>query len=362
MIKLLKNFAVAIVATINLLAVAAMVAVGYTPYASPTEHSLLSSMGVAFPIMLIVNTGFLIFWLFVRFKMALIPIAGFILACAPIRTYIPLNFSTSVPNDAFKVMSYNIKAYNGPDKYEDTFKEIRDYFEKEQPDILCLQEDVGSLNNKLLDEKTLFPYNSSVLFTLEESQYGLAVYSKYPIVKKERIEFGAKNNVSIAFFLTINADTVIVINNHLESTHLSIEQRNIYREIISGNMESDTAEVKTKQLFRQLADATKLRAPQADAVNEYVEKHAAYPIIVCGDFNDNPISYTHRVIAKSLTDCFVATGNGVGVSYNQNGFHVRIDNILCSEHFTPYGCTVDNKIDASDHYPIYCWLKKSQQR
>ena len=62
-------------------------------------------------------------------------------------------------------------------------------------------------------------------------------------------------------------------------------------------------------------------------------------------------------MAELLTDCYVATGRGIGLSYNQKGFYVRIDNIMCSDDFKPLGCKVDSKITASDHYPIYCWLK-----
>ena len=62
-------------------------------------------------------------------------------------------------------------------------------------------------------------------------------------------------------------------------------------------------------------------------------------------------------IAKGLTDCFAETGRGLGLAYNRKGFYFRIDHILCSDHFTPYNCQVDDKIDASDHYPILCWLK-----
>lgn len=31
--------------------------------------------------------------------------------------------------------------------------------------------------------------------------------------------------------------------------------------------------------------------------------------------------------------------------------------MMCSGDFRPYNCKVDNKIDASDHYPIFCWFK-----
>ena len=108
-------------------------------------------------------------------------------------------------------------------------------------------------------------------------------------------------------------------------------------------------------------EAGEAEGPQAEAVHQYIEAHRQYPIIVCGDFNDNPISYSRRIIAQGLTDCFVETGRGVGLSYNQKGFFFRIDHIMCSDHFKPYNCSVDNKIDASDHYPISCRLKLSHK-
>jgi UDP-2,3-diacylglucosamine pyrophosphatase LpxH len=61
---------------------------------------------------------------------------------------------------------------------------------------------------------------------------------------------------------------------------------------------------------------------------------------------------------KELTDCYVATANGPGISYHYNAFYVRIDNIMCSDHWKPYECKVDNSISASDHYPIVCKLQR----
>ena len=81
-------------------------------------------------------------------------------------------------------------------------------------------------------------------------------------------------------------------------------------------------------------------------------------MIVCGDFNDSPISYAHRVIGKGLKDAFVESGNGFGISYNQNHFYFRIDNILLSKNLKSYRCTVDNTIKSSDHYPIWCYVAK----
>ena len=89
----------------------------------------------------------------------------------------------------------------------------------------------------------------------------------------------------------------------------------------------------------------------------YLKHYGKMSKIVCGDFNDGPISYAHRTIAKGLTDCFVSSGNGFGISYHHSGFFVRIDNILCSDDWEPYECKVDDKIAVSDHYPIICKLK-----
>jgi len=81
-------------------------------------------------------------------------------------------------------------------------------------------------------------------------------------------------------------------------------------------------------------------------------------VIVCGDFNDSPLSYAHRVIGKELDDAFVQSGNGFGISYNQNHFYFRIDHILLSKNLESYQCTVDKTIKSSDHYPIWCFVAK----
>ena len=77
-------------------------------------------------------------------------------------------------------------------------------------------------------------------------------------------------------------------------------------------------------------------------------------LIVCGDFNTSPISYAHRVIGRGLDDAFVESGFGMGISYHRNGFYFRIDHILTSPDLKAYRCTVDSRIDNSDHYPIWC--------
>ena len=165
-------------------------------------------------------------------------------------------------------------------------------------------------------------------------------------------------NLSGAFLLDIDGDDVVVICNHLETTGLTLEERENFKDMLKGNLESHTVKTESKRLIDQLGESARTRAPQAQAVARYIRKHAYQSVICMGDFNDSPLSYAHHTIDKELTDCYVASGNGPGISYHLSGFYVRIDNIFCSDDWEPYGCTVDRSVKASDHYPIMGWLKK----
>jgi endonuclease/exonuclease/phosphatase family metal-dependent hydrolase len=186
----------------------------------------------------------------------------------------------------------------------------------------------------------------------------LSVYSKFPILSKDHIYYPSVGNHSSAFQLKIGRDTVLLVNNHLETTGLSPEEKEQFKSLVKGNLKNSTAKVESKRLIDKLGEASAKRAPEAETVARYVSQHSNESVILCGDFNDGPLSYVHRTLARNLTDCYKATGNGPGISYHHGGFYVRIDNIFCSDDWVPYGCKVDNKIKASDHYPILCWLKK----
>lgn len=359
MIRQLKKITVNMVAGANVATVVLMWLVGYSDYVNPVGHPYIASVGLLFPFFLVINLGFLFFWLMFKFKMIVIPILGYAVAFVPLRTYFPLNASSTPPDNAIKLVSYNVHFFLDG-KGEGSFEQIRDYLEDSDADIVCLQEAFGGPADKFDRLDSLFSH-SSVDSVPENGANIIAIYSKFPIVRKERVAYTSSSNGSLAYYLLVDGDTVLVVNNHFESTHLSPDERERYKEMLKGEMDNDTVKAESKRLINRLGESASVRAPQADSVHKYIVEHSDYPTIVCGDFNDNPISYTHRVVAKGLTDCYVATGRGVGLSYNQKGFFVRIDNILCSNHFQPYNCKVDNSIKASDHYPIVCWFEKQDK-
>ncbi len=359
MLRQLKKITFQIVAGANVATILIMLLSGYADRLNPEEYPLLSNLGLAFPVFLTINLGFMIFWLVFHAKGMLIPLAGYLVCYFPIRTYIPVNIPHEHPKDAIKVMSYNVWAFALAETDDYGVSPVLDYICKADADIVCLQEatrgpEMQRVIDGVIPEK--YKYIDSVRTATGNDI--LEIYSKFPILSKERIKYKSDGNLSAAFKLKIGNDTVIVINNHLETTGLSDEQKKDFKNMMKGELNGNVAKIESKRLIDKIAEASKIRAPQAKAVAEYVAANKGKSIILCGDFNDNPLSYVRRTISKGLTDCYVATGNGAGISYHKNAFYVRIDNIMCSDDWKPYGCKVDNKIKSSDHYPIYCWLKK----
>ena len=118
-----------------------------------------------------------------------------------------------------------------------------------------------------------------------------------------------------------------------------MEDRSHYSAFIK-NLNSETLDGLRSSIEQKLGPAFRIRARQARAVAEEIKKIDTDYVLVCGDFNDTPISYAHRTIQEFIERCRRA-GPGVGVTYNENFFWFRIDNILHSANMKPINCTVD---------------------
>ena len=359
MIKQLKQFTLNLVAGANVVTIVLMLAAGFSDRLDPVGHPILCSAGMVFPFFLLANLCFLFFWLIFSKKRALIPVIGYVFAYVPIKIYMPINVPKDMPEEVLKVMSYNVCGYGGNYKYDNGFDTVYHYIEQQQPDIVCLQEDIDTWRRYVFDRyKKFLPYNdTTVVGRSSKFENYLGIHTRFPIIRKERLPIASLGNGAVAYYLKTDSDTLIVINCHLESVHLSKKDRKRYKEMLKGEMERDTVRSESLFLIDKLGMASAKRSQQAKLVHDYIEAHAGSRILVCGDFNDTPISFARHTISKGLTDCFVAAGNGFGLSYNQKGFNFRIDHVLCSSHFEPIRCEVDDKMDASDHYPLICWLK-----
>lgn len=359
MIKQLKKLTVQLVSGANIATILIMLLAGFSDHFDPICHPNLALLGLAFPVFVLINLGFLVFWLIFKPRRAIIPILGFVCGYSPIRRYLPLNVGREIPENAIKVITYNVNhiAY---DRFKTADNPILQYLVKQKADILCMQESGYKKELRQLSDSILlpvYPYHETMRSHSNESDL-LAIYTRYPILKKELIEYESKGNVSVAFHLLVDGDTVVVVNNHLQSIGYTESDKDAFNQIIKGETNKELAEVESRKIVDKYQKAMVQRYPQVDSVLNYIDKYAGYSMIVCGDFNDGPISYTRRMLSRNLVDCFVESGTGLGITYHKKRFYVRIDHILCSEDWMPYKCVVDNEIKESDHYPVICWLKK----
>lgn len=361
MLKKLKLFTLQLIAGANVATIVLMLLVGYSDRLEPASFPLLATAGLAFPVLLALNVAFLVFWLLVKARYALIPIAGLLVGYQPVRTYFPLNLPQSC-DSTLTVVSYN--AYDADHIGQKEFRQrVVDFLDDKGADIVCLQE--FSMNAAVRDSLAL---RYDYIDTSRVTRYGevLTLLSKYPIVGKEKLytEFREERQMaarSVVFYLVVDGDTVAVMNNHLGSTRLTEDERSSFRRIVKGDLERDSAQRESKRLVERLAESNQLREPQVVAVVNCLDSllHVARrSVILCGDFNDGPISYAHQSVARLLTDCYRESGIGPGISYRENGFYVRIDHVFCSSDWKPCAAKVDRKMSVSDHYPVVCKLKK----
>jgi endonuclease/exonuclease/phosphatase family metal-dependent hydrolase len=225
-------------------------------------------------------------------------------------------------------------------------------------DIMCFQEfytseEKGDFNNidsltKLLN---LSNYHTEYTTTLREfDHWGIATFSRFPIVNKGKIIFNTKNNnLCIYTDLLIYKDTVRVYNLHLQSISFSKKDNQFLNDLKQGN-DSDEDIEKSKNILRRLKRAFVKRAKQVEAIKLHMNT-CKYKIILCGDFNDTPGSYAYNELCKKLTDAFVAKGNGFGRTYAGEWPQFRIDYILFDKQFH---CSKFQKAEETftDHFPI----------
>lgn len=347
----------------NAVFVVLLLLTAYSPHVRPDVHPIQSCIGLLFPVFLLINSCFFLFWLIVQYKFTLLPLAGFLFCYPQIRTYIPINFHTeTVPEKSFKILSYNVMAFNNLN-LEDGRNPILEYIKSSKADIVCMQEYASTTDKRYVTQKSIdkmleaYPYKDIQNVGMKGSANKIACYSKFPILSSKVLKYESAYNGSAAYELKIDNDTVTLINNHLESNKLTKQDKVIYEDMLKAP-EAEKVKNGARQLISKLAEASAIRAPQARKIEKEIDSSKHRYIVVCGDFNDTPISYTHRIIARNMDDAFTESGAGLGISYNQNKFFFRIDNILTSKNMKAYNCTVDRSIKDSDHYPIWCYISK----
>jgi len=332
---------------------------------SPEKLILPAYTSLFFPLTIALNVFFVFFWLFARNWLFLISSALIIISAQHIGNTIPVHFKKpKIPEQSniVSILSYNTHMNDAVKKHtKKNPNKVIQYILDADADIVCLQEfAVGHTETNLTHEDILrifkkYPYKQIVYKGSQGwCKYGMAVFSKFPIIKKDTVHFISDTNISIYSDIVMYNDTIRLISNHLESNRLT-EQDKAKAIELKKNFDADNLTETTLHLSNKLGVAYRVRAAQADFIADFIEK-SPYKLIVLGDFNDLPSSYTYtKIKGENLKDAFAETGTGLGWTFNQFIYRFRIDYVLYDPEFKIADFKVD-RFRASDHYPVHCKL------
>ena len=335
---------------VSLVVVGAFILTLFVPTIDPRNHGFLSTLGHVAPFVYAAQVVITLYWvvrwrLWIAVPMILISLFGI----GGLSTFYKIEVSRSYgeksyERSALKIMSYNVRSFID-DKGERRLDSIAMFVKKANPDILCFQEmGFSELADSLL--RPLQPMPKS----LSRVDLSPAIYSRYPIIKAHRVD-SIKNFVWVD--MVIRDDTIRVFNNHLQSATIQHED---IAYIENHEYIADEEWSELRSVVDRLTKNNKLRAAQVDSLRVLIDA-SPYPTIVCGDFNDTPVSYTYRKMSKGFADAFREVGRGF--SHTFKGFFgmLRIDYVLSSDEFEPLSYEAVDSVKYSDHHPVFVRLR-----
>lgn len=340
---------------------------------SPATFWPIAFFGLAYPLIIVLNLLFILYWLIYRNKWILISLLSILTGFNHLRHFFQISFGSgaalSETQQQIKIISWNVRVF---DLYnESTRTATRDsifaVLQREDPDIILFQEfyhtdrvgyfETRNILNNILRAKN---YYEGYTHKLHHQQFfGLATFSAFPIVGQGEIKFDNDDNNNVIFTdLKINDDTIRVYNAHLSSIRF---QRGDY-DFIGDTSNSrkwiyphQKVSHENQQIIARLKNAFIKRAEQSAIVKTHVQQ-SPYPVILGGDFNDTPVSYCYSVFNEILTDAFIESGSGTGATYIGKFPSFRIDYLWHNEAIHSYQYrTLPEEL--SDHHAISCMME-----
>ena len=320
-----------------------------SPYINPEYFWPMTFLGMAYPWLLLLNLLFVIGWLIQKNKYFLFSLFCILLGWNHLVGFIGWHNSEPGSAEQIYMMTYNVRGGDSLDHRitrqpfapDDPLAILNG---KEKNVFLCLQEFY------LSNAENLAAQGFEHFHRLKYS--GVTIFSQSPFLDKGGVKFEKTSNAYVWADVMVGKQRVRIFNIHLQSNRVSDYTDKV---IQKGDLQQKETWKDIRTVVGRIKTATSSRARQAREIAVEIAK-SPYPVIVCGDFNDTPQSYTYHIVGAGLQDTFKEKGKGFGTTYAGLIPALRIDFILAHPAFK----VLDNKIPRvpfSDHYPVISRLQ-----
>lgn len=347
---------------LNFLAIIFILLAYLAPWINPKTFWPVAFFGIAYPVLLIINILFILFWLLRKPPVALLSLVIILLGWNALRKNLGFHINPETPAKTttdIRLMTYNVHMFRSFDESHtlDRKKAILNVFQEIAPDVLCLQEfytrkkGENDLQSALKNEFGFKHHFFSPVAQNEYDAYGIAIFSKYPILRTGYITLQqSKPGHSRLLYADIQVGNqeIRVYNIHLKSIGFKQED---YAFIRKANTDMEEDITSTKRIGGRLKAAFQKRAQEAEALSAHLQA-CPVPFLVAGDFNDTPLSFAVNKISRNAQNTFVKKGSGWGITYNGDFPNFQIDYIMASADFrVRHYAIIKQKL--SDHYPVW---------
>lgn len=333
---------------------------------NPEYLTFPSALTLALPYFAIATILVTLAWLCAgRWFTAAIGVLVLVAAWQPISTAMPFHTSKEAenPDRTFKLLTYNI-LHTWDQQNPDMQKGNRalHYVLDSGADLVGLQElvdindprEVKKFDSQLRDSLLkAYPYRAG------NSESDLMVMSKYPVRLINDSYTHAIYEVSMPW------GKLKWINVHLISFNLTDEERDVMKEMMSVKDTEEGLKEMKGSIREKLKTGFRKRAECARKVREWIEETPG-PLIVSGDFNDVPESYTYRILrGDDLADAYAETSFGPLITYNRHAFWFHLDQILYRPDPLRALSVKKGHIKSSDHYPLlveFEWMNQNNAK
>lgn len=344
-----------IVFLISIIALSGLSGAYLSSYINPNTFVWASLLSLAYPYLLIGNILLLFYWIIRWKKMSWVTLVVLLAGIPAFMTYYGTSsYPAPHPDSDLSLLSYNIRYFDiyGWSQKKDTKEKLLQYLNQYQGEVICLQE--FATNEQTGNQQFLARQLHS--YPYHYIRKDMAIFSRIPLLNQNYIPFPSPHTGASCIYcdLPLGTDTIRIYSVHLESYKLGKKER-LFMKQISQGVKSNDLPNEVKNLATRLTTANKNRAQQARQIKHHIQK-SPHPVILCGDFNDTPLSYTYREIKKGLSDSFIQKGRGIGNTYIGEFPSFRIDYILHTPELETLYYLRDT-IRLSDHYPIQSSFK-----